>query len=346
MKRLLLATAAVIALAVAAPIATAQYTTPPPATAPYTTPVPDDPLTPQDESLSAQQDTTATQSQSQLTTPGTPETQDPAMQAQSQTDMSSTAQAQTGVSAQAQTYDSQTQMGANAQTQTQAAGSTYDVHDQSAMGANLTTMASLEEVARDAGMGGLPMSAQEVCAPRDISLTTSGTRLNRDKQHQLINAADRASVCELQRVVVHSPNGRADQARQILIDHGVDANLIEVQDAESGGLEVDMTFAGVATSSEQYAQMFRTQQFASYQPGATAPSYQPGSSYAPSTAAPGTSGAPSSTAPGSGYAPSTSAPDMSQPAPDQNTAPMDDEMDDGMSPTSGEPAVTPDMLDI
>jgi hypothetical protein len=332
MKRLLLATAAVIALAVAAPIATAQYTTPPPATAPYTTPLPDDPATPQDESLSAQSNT-ATQSQSTLTTPG----------AQTTTGAYATTQAQTDL------YDTQTQTGVNATTQAQtdsyapnsttygATATTNTYADASSgMGENVATSASLDQHARDAGMDAMPMTAQEVCAPRELSLTTGGTRLSRDKQHQLINAADRASVCEFQRVVINSPNGRADQARQLLIDHGVDAGMIEVLDSDTGGLEVQMNFAGIATSSEQYAQLFSTQQLASYQPSTTAPGYAPSTapSYQPSPSAPPAND------------PSMSDPstldDPSMETPEPNADPMDD----GMSPTSGRPAVQPGMLDI
>jgi hypothetical protein len=320
MKRLLLATAAVIALAVAAPMATAQYTTPPPATAPYTTPLPDDPATPQDESLSAQSNTTA-QSQSTLTTPGAPQTTDPlpSTTAQTTTSVDPTTQAQTDPYAPgATTYSSTTT------TDTYADATT-------GMGENVATPASLEGHARDAGMTGMPMTAQAVCAPREVSLTTSGTRLSRDKQHQLINAADRASVCEFQRVVINSPNGRADQARQLLIDHGVDAGMIEVVDSDAGGIEVQMNFAGIATSSDQYAQLFSTQQLASYQPSATTQGYAP------------------STTPSPSYQPSPSAPPVDDPnmeTPEPNADPMDDSMDDGMSPTSGQPAVQPGMLDI
>jgi len=341
MKRFLLATAAVIALAVT-PIAIAQTTTPPPATAPYTTPLPDDPATPQDESLSAQPDTT--QSQSTLTTPGAPETTDPmpsttaqtttdaTTQAQTDTDVDTTTQAQatTDPNAMAQTTDP------NTAAATAYGSTTTDSYADASshMGENTLTPASLEQHARDAGMDRLPMTAQEVCMPREISLTTSGTRLNRDKQHMLINAADRASTCEIQRVTISSPNGRADQARQLLIDHGVDASMIEVVDSETGGLEVDMNFAGIATSSEMYAQMFSTQQLASYQPGATTQGYAPSTAPAP---APNT------------YQPSPSAPPASDPsmndpsAPPADPEPMEDM--DGMSPTSSQPTVTPGLYD-
>jgi hypothetical protein len=329
MKRLLLATAAVIALAVAAPMAAAQYTTPPPATAPYTTPLPDDPATPQDESA---QSNTTTQSQSTLTTPGAPQTTDPMP--------STTAQTTTGVDATTQAQSNPYAPGATTYGSTAATTDTY-----AGMGENVATPESLEQHARDAGMDAIPMTAQQVCMPREISLTTSGARLNRDKQHQLINAADRASVCEFQRVVINSPNGRADQARQLLIDHGVDAGMIEVVDSDTGGLEVEMNFAGIATSSEQYAQMFSTQQYASYQPSAS----QGAQPYA---ATPQSSDQPN-TAPGtSSYQPANPAPSTSEgvwmgdPNVEVPENPTSDDMEDGMSPTSGRPAVQPGMLDI
>jgi hypothetical protein len=332
MKRFLLATAAVIALAVAAPIATAQYTTPPPATAPYTTPVPDDSMTPQDQSVTRLPDATATQSQSQLTTPATPTTPMP------------TTTAQTDAGATAQGYDQSYSAQAQAGTDAYASGQTDTYASSSTMGENMATPASLEQHARDAGMDHLPMSAQEVCMPREISLTSSGTRLNRDKQHQLIDATDRASVCAIQRVVIHSPNGRAEQARQLLVDHGVDASKIEVQDADMGGLAVDMNFAGLATSNEQYAQIFSTQQYASYQPAA--PGYAPSTtapapSYGPSTTAPDT------TAPGPTYEPSPSAPPVEEPTTPDNLSADPNGMDnDPMSPTSGEPLASPGLYDI
>ncbi|HYD72235.1 MAG TPA: hypothetical protein VEF55_03800, partial [Candidatus Binatia bacterium] len=110
-----------------------------------------------------------------------------------------------------------------------------------------------------------------------------------------------------------------------------DANMIEVVDSDTGGLEVQMNFAGIATSSEQYAQMFSTQQLASYQPSTTAPGYTP------STAAPYYQAPP--------LEPSTMD-DPSMETPEPNADPMDDPMDDGMSPTSGQPVVQPGMLDI
>ena len=313
MKRLLLATAAVIALAVAVPVATAQYTTPPPATAPYTTPIPDDPSTPQDESLQGPTTQPAPP-------PTSPETSTMPPPATAQTDTT------------AQTYDTTTD--------------TYAAT--SGMGENVATPASLEQRARDAGMDSLPMTPQEVCMQREFTLTNSGTSLPRDKEHQLINAADRASVCEFQRVVIHSPNGRAEEARQLLINSGVDAGLIEVQDADMAGLHVQMNFAGIATSSEQYAQMFSTQQYASYQPSTAVPSYQPGTTYAQSTTAPDTTTPAPDTSFQTNPAPADTVPgrmdDLAQPSV-PNPDPADNVVDESMDPTSGEPVMQPELYD-
>jgi hypothetical protein len=122
-------------------------------------------------------------------------------------------------------------------------------------------------------MDSVPMTATEVCQPRSVSLTQSSSRLNRDARRHLINATDYASVCKMQRVVIHSPDGRGAAARETMIANGVDESLIQVEQSSGGGLGVEMTFAGLAASSEEYAAMFNPVQTASYAP-ATAPSYQ------------------------------------------------------------------------
>ena len=68
---------------------------------------------------------------------------------------------------------------------------------------------------------------------------------------------------------MRSPNGRADAAVATLVDLGVDSNLIQVEQATDGGLGLEMQFAGVATSSEEYAAMFNPVQTASLAPGET-----------------------------------------------------------------------------
>lgn len=365
MKRLLLATAAALALAVAAPLATAQYTTPPPATAPYTTPLPDDPLTPQDESL-----TTATQPAPPGTpeyptaqTPGAPTTMQP---------YDTTTQAQTGTQQPTQAWDAQQQQQQaldaqqhqhqqplDAQQQQQQHQQAWDAQQQQAQAwdagpVSAATMASLQEHARDAGMDGLPMSAQAVCMPREITLTTRGAQLSADTRRQLINAADRASVCEVERVIVRSPTGRADAVRQTLVSHGFDAGAIEVQNTGAGGLEVEMNFAGIATSNEQYAQMFSPQQLAGLQPGVMQQGFQPGATQQgvqPGATQQGLQ--PGVTQP-QGFQPGTATqPGMGTEAegiwlgdPNAEIPTQPYYGPDGMSPTSGEPAASPELLDI
>jgi hypothetical protein len=247
MKNFLLASAAVIALALAAPLATAQYTQPT-TPAPYaTTPAPADPMTPQDD-VAPQPDAMAAPAPVQSTP-------DPALPP------AETAQTHTDHLAQTPTPEDQV---AQAPTPETADTQTAEAHAlDSAEAVNTPIdLAALDQHARDAGMPALPNTPAEVCASREVELTTSGSGLNVAKRRQLINASDRASVCELQAVVIHSPDGRGEAARQTLIANGVDEALIQVQDADTGGLHVAIQFAGLATSSEQYAAMFNPQQLA------------------------------------------------------------------------------------
>jgi hypothetical protein len=239
MRKFLLASAAIVALAIAAPLATAQYTTPPPSPAPYSTPAPSEQTTPQDQTVTPPPDAMATPAPQATQDHTTHDAMAPAQTAEAPP---AEPQAQT---AEAPTVEAETQTAETQPMDTQAEAMSTPID-----------MAALEEHARDAGMAGVPMSAADVCAPREIELTTSGSRLDSAKRRQLINAADRASACALQSVVINSPNGSADTARQTLIDHGVDASLIQVNDSDAGGLGVEMNFAGVATSSEQYAAIF------------------------------------------------------------------------------------------
>ena len=135
-------------------------------------------------------------------------------------------------------------------------------------------LAVLQSVVPLSGPGsGVPMTAAEVCEPRSVSLTQSSSRLNRDARRHLINAADHASVCEMQRVVIRAPDGRADVARETLLAHGVDDAMITVEQSDAG-LGVEMQFAGVATSSEQYAAMYNGVQTAALAPAPEAPPFR------------------------------------------------------------------------
>lgn len=247
MKRILLASVALMALALAAPYAGAQY--PPAAPPAYETQVPDpstdttDPMAPEIAPQTAP-DPSAPPPADPMA-PSDPATAE--AQADVYSEPAPATQAQTSPDPYAQTAPD-----AYAQT-TPASGPSIDLTDEALM----------------AGMDSVPMTAAEVCQPRSVSLTQSGSRLNRDARRHLINAADHASVCEMQRIVVRSPNGRADAAVATLADLGVDSNLIEVEQAADGGLGLEMQFAGVATSSEEYAAMFNPVQTASLTPGET-----------------------------------------------------------------------------
>lgn len=237
MKRFLLASAAVIAL-IAAPIAAAQYTTQSPSpTAPsYSTPqtepgytLPEappndaDPLSPNAY--------------------GTPAEPARAAAPPSAYDVPNVAAAQPG--------DAQS----TAEADTAGAVDTAEADAAAAPQADVT-LATMQEHARDAGMAALPMSPAEVCAPRSIDFEQS--RLNNDARHQLINAVDRASVCEMRSVTIKAPESRADAVRQELIARGVDAGAIMVEEAAQGELEVDMAFNGVAASTPEFAAMFNS----------------------------------------------------------------------------------------
>ncbi|PZO48615.1 MAG: hypothetical protein DCF16_16110 [Alphaproteobacteria bacterium] len=112
--------------------------------------------------------------------------------------------------------------------------------------------AALQDAARDAGMAGTPMSAAEVCAVRQVDL--GSVRLTQDTRRQLRFAADRASACEIDQIMISAPRGGAQALRQVLIEQGVDAADIQVQEARE--LSVAMRFTGVATSSAHYASVF------------------------------------------------------------------------------------------
>lgn len=122
------------------------------------------------------------------------------------------------------------------------------------------------ELAQDAGMNAVPMTAAAVCQPRELDLNGGATYSNRNK---LEFAVDRASVCELRQIEI--PARGASTFRQTLMNQGVDASKITV--ADSGVTEVRMTFAGVATSGGQYAAIFNPMRSA--QNNAEANAYAP-----------------------------------------------------------------------
>ncbi|HYD87073.1 MAG TPA: hypothetical protein VEA80_06345 [Vitreimonas sp.] len=373
MRRFLLATVAIAALALAAPMAGAQYTEPPPSNPVYSspsdpamdeeqTPLPN--ATPPVDSQTNAAPATTTQSNN---TPLTTDTTTPyAQQTQSDPQMNAAptqqAQANDPYAQPAQPYAD----GVPATTDTAAQDATMQAQatdpyaqpaqDQYAMaGADITMSPSMVEHAQEAGMDGVPMTAAEVCAPREISLAQGTSRLNHAARNQLEFAADRASACETQRVLITAPDGRASAVRETLVDHGFDDTMIEVQRADELGVE--LTFAGVATSSAEYAAIFNAPQFASasqtpttmQQPSSYAPTAAPESGYQQTSYNPNSgSSYTSTTAPYS----STTTSDMSSPgyAPGANTyedsatAGMDPATDTVSSADDSEEPDTPDPL--
>jgi hypothetical protein len=292
MIRLLFATVATAALLLAAPMATAQYGTPAQPettqsqTAPYNQPdmpPPTDMTTVPDETpaygdtAASTQSTPPTASTYDSTTGATASMTPDAYGASSTTTDTQTAGAYDSTTAAATTGDG----GTYGQASTYTGATPYN--QSAAYGPDESSSESMLQHAVDAGMRGVPMSAAEVCAPRDVDLGAS-SRLNRDNMNKLKNAADRASVCQAQRVVIRAPGARADAIRETLVEHGFDEARIEVE--EGTQTAVEMQFAGVATSSQFYAQLYNGAQYASADPSMTqGSSYmsQPNSSYQPNT---------------------------------------------------------------
>lgn len=135
---------------------------------------------------------------------------------------------------------------------------------------DLISDAKALELAQDAGMEAVPTSAAAVCQPRSLDLAGGATHANRNT---LEFAVDRASVCELQAIAI--PARGASGFRQMLIQQGVDESKITV--SVEGANDVEMTFAGVATSGGMYAAL--------YNPVRTAENSTQNMSYAPQSGA-------------------------------------------------------------
>lgn len=257
MKRFLLATAAVVTLAFAVPMAIAQNTTSQPT---YTQAAP-----PVETQPALDDSTTETQSYASPSM-ATPDPMLMQSTAQAEPNSDSYAHSDTTVGQQAHPMDQNSdRMAATAANPQYAARA-----DQFAN--STIEPATLQEAALEAGMAGTPMNATDVCATREVDLGSS--RLTRDSRQQLRFAVDRASACEINQVVINAPRGREDAVRQLLISHGVDVADIQVQEASELGVE--MRFAGVATSSEYYASIFNLdQQLAMNAPATPDGSYTP-----------------------------------------------------------------------
>lgn len=288
MRRLLFATVATAALMLAAPMAAAQYGTnaQPETTQVQTAPYNQPDMPPPTDATAAPDQTPAYGDPAAPTPPAAT-----AYDGTAPADAYGAASAQTGT----QTADAYgpgadamtagdgapygqaaTATGATPYGQTQPATGATPYAQSASMGPDQSSSASMLQHAVDAGMSGVPMTAAEVCAPREVDLGAS-SRLSRDNMNKLENAADRASVCATQRVLVRAPGGRADAIRATLVEHGIDEARIDVEEGDAAAVE--MHFAGVATSSQYYAQLYNGAQYASADPSLTQPGAMTGSSY-------------------------------------------------------------------
>lgn len=250
MKQILFATAATLSLMAAAPLALAQSqtTTPQPSYSQTQAPQPAETAVAPSETTQTPAATAATPMHGEHATTTTAETAESDEQLAAQTEPVSPTETDTSSEQQAVAH---------------ASNETASV--------SLISAEAMNESAIEAGLRGTPMAAADVCAPRDVSL--SANSLNRHTRQQLRFAADRASVCDINSVTVTAPAGRGEAVRALLVDHGVDAASIEVQ--QGSELGVEMNFAGIATSSDYFASLYNPQVLASNEPNAAATSAMP-----------------------------------------------------------------------
>lgn len=277
MRRLLFATVATAALLLAAPMATAQYGSP---AQPETTQTQAAPYTQPDMPPPVETPATVQPNEAPAYAPTTTTTPDNTVASEATIDTTTSAQTTTGAAtADAQMYDSQSASAADSS----APSSAYGAADSSSMqtqnaayGPDQSSTEAMLQHAVDAGMSGVPMSAAEVCAPREVELGAS-SHLSHNNMNKLENAADRASACEIQSVVIRAPDGRGDAIRQTLVAHGFDGARIDVEQGDDTAVQIQ--FAGVATSSEVYAQLYNGAQYASANP--MQPNTMDGTEYTP-----------------------------------------------------------------
>jgi hypothetical protein len=146
-----------------------------------------------------------------------------------------------------------------------------------------------QQLAQEAGLSGVPMSAQDVCAQRTVTLSDHE---GMTRSQKVENAVDRASVCRVQSVVINAPAREAASLKRTIVAQGVPEEAITTQRATASEANVQMSFNGVATSSAQFSALFNPNYAAnanSYAPTASdAPGYIPGSNPAPAPTAPQT----------------------------------------------------------
>jgi hypothetical protein len=173
------------------------------------------------------------------------------------------------------------------------------------------------QVTRESGMSGIPMTPQDVCAQRNVSLSGyAGIR----RMQMVRFAVDQASVCRMQQITINGSAREAARFRRQILSQGVAEDMISTQRGSASGASVQMTFAGLATSSPQYAALFN-------------PQYAANTSYSPATASDAGQGYAPATAPAA--APTANAA-TSAPAPDTAASSAATPMDS----TAGAPAAT------
>lgn len=236
---------------------------------------------------------------------------------------------QYGATANSSTGTTTDQYGTNT---TAAPGTTTDQYGANAnsstgtYAANSTPSPEMVSLVQDMGLSGVPMTAQDVCAPRNVSLQRSGDMTAAQKVRF---AVDYASVCKTQQVVIRAPRAQAARLERLVEQQGVPADMISTETASSSDATVQMTFAGLATSSDQYAALFN-------------PQYAANAGYNAATSSDATGYSSSTTAPASTYnapapAPSTTPDAASAPAPATSTP------YDSSSTTTDTPSTSSDM---
>jgi hypothetical protein len=259
MKALLLASAAAISLAVAAP-AFAQTTQPLPATPPVVQPVPDPDATTTDEQ----------QSPAEAQAPVVEGSTAPSAQAEPSASVEPpSVAAQASVAGEAQTPQTEPNAAPpvqSAETTTPAAPTTpaTDAPTTTAQAAPPTQVASTEDTAETAAAGGATpafASANAVCQPRTTSVHFGRSNaLSRENQNAIEYAVDAASVCDIQSITIADSTGsqrRAAAVRETLVRQGVPEDRITIaqasenaEGAATGQLDVQMQFAGVTNQAE------------------------------------------------------------------------------------------------
>ena len=241
MKRFLLASAAAISLAVAAP-AFAQTTQPPPATPPVVQPTPDPDVTTEENAPEA-----APQAEPSTTAEPPTVAAQPSVTGEAQTPQTETAPAQAAQAAPpAQPATTEAPTNAPEATQTAAAETPAAAAQEAAAGGETPAFAS----------------ANAVCQPRTTSVHFGRSNaLSRQNQNAIEYALDSASVCDIQQITIADSSAnqrRANAVRATLVRQGVPEERItiaqqasaDLEAASTGRLDVQMQFAGVTNQAE------------------------------------------------------------------------------------------------